>query len=163
MSYLVTAAQLKEFSDWLKTDSAHYLIGRFGRGNEHELITDHDGPLRFYDPYWEQTGAISPLRLIPGDFLGILTANDSSQVVVSLAAGNPVSIAAQFLGGALDGLSVQSKTVNRIQGFNGVDIWMYFVDGSHQYAMQIVKSHKKKISWLPADLTRLASDPAIAD
>jgi hypothetical protein len=111
----ITAAQLKTFIDWTETDATHYLSERFGRGPERNLITDHIGFLRYYDRHWG-------LRLIPADFLGVLAASDGSQVVVALSAGNPVSMAAQFVGGALDGLSVDSKMVIWVDGSGNPDI-----------------------------------------
>ena len=140
MSDLITAAQLKTFSDWIKSDSINYLSGRFGRAPGNDLNTDHIGFLRYYDPRLMPTGTKgSGVRFIPGDFVGVLTAGDGSQVVVSLFAVDPVSISAQFIGGALDGLSVQSEMVIFSGGFGDPDIWMYFVDGQYEYALQIVK------------------------
>jgi hypothetical protein len=65
-------------------------------------------------------------------------ASDGSQVVVALSAGNPVSMAAQFVGGALDGLSVDSKMVIWVDDSGNPDIWMSFLEDSYQYALQIV-------------------------
>jgi hypothetical protein len=72
--------------------------------------------------------------------------------IVSLASGDPVSMAAQFVGGALDGLSVQSETVVYVDGFGDPDIWVYFVDGLYQYALQIVKESflTRRVHKLPA-------------
>jgi hypothetical protein len=151
----ITAAQLKTFIDWTKSDPGHSLSGRFGRGRENDLITDHIGFLRYYGPHWAPTGLKGPgLRLIAADFLGVLAASDGSQVVVALGASDPVSMAAQFIGGALDGLSVDSKMAGRPMIFAGgegaPDIWMYFSENSYSYALQIVKEPYK-----PSKLARL--------
>jgi hypothetical protein len=79
------------------------------------------------------------LKLIPGGFHGILTAKDSSQVSVWLAAGDPVSMAAEGVGGALDRVSVQSKMVMAWIGFGTPDLWIYFLEGQYLYSLQIVK------------------------
>jgi hypothetical protein len=141
---MLTAAQLQTFIDWIKTGPAYSLSGRFGRGPENDLITDHIGFLRYYGPHWAPTGLKGPgLRLIPADFLGVLAASDGSQVVVALGATDPVSMGVQFIGGAHDGLSVDSKMTGRPMIFAGgegaPDIWMYFTEGSHSYVLQIVK------------------------
>jgi hypothetical protein len=149
---LIMPAQLKTFSDWIKADSINYLSGRFGRAPGNDLNTDHIGFLRYYPPQLAPTGIEGlGVRLIPGDFLGVLTASDGSQAIVSLAAGDPVSMAAQFIGGAIDGLSVQSEMVIYVDGIGEPDIWMYFADSGYEYALQIVKlSHlTRRIHKLP--------------
>lgn len=103
----LTADQLKTFSDWLKADPAQYLSGRFGRAPVPDFITDHTGVFRYYGPHWGLR------RLIAADFLGVLAADDGSgsQVIVALSASDPIGMAAQFIGGEFDGLSVDAKAV----------------------------------------------------
>jgi hypothetical protein len=132
----LTADELKTFIDWLTADPAHYLTGRFGRAPAPDFITDHSGVLRYYGPHWGFRGLIS------ADFLGVFAADDGSgsQVIVALSASNPVGLAAQFVGGQFDGLSVDAKTVQFDGGIVGnPDILIYFVEGSHEYNLQIIK------------------------
>jgi hypothetical protein len=145
----LTADELKTFIDWLTANPAHYLLGRFGRAPVPDFITDYSGVLRYYGPHWGFRGLIS------ADFLGIFAADDGSgsHVIVALSASDPVGMAVQFVGGQFDGLSADAKTVQ----FDGdtigyPDMIIYFIQGSHEYNLQIVKQSlvDPRIHKLPA-------------
>jgi hypothetical protein len=154
MSALMTWGQLKEFADWTKIDAQHTLSGRLGRNQPHVEDPDFEGQLRYYDPQWRITGAPtrSGIRLVPGDFVGVLRSgtDPGSLAVLSLEIGDPfslaspVSMAIQYVGGALEGVTVRSTEVWMDPDYYaGIDTWMYFLDSSSgselQYTLQIVK------------------------
>jgi hypothetical protein len=143
----VTEERLRPFANWPKLDpTVNSLWGSFGRAPLHWETPDHEGIMQYYDPDIRVQG--SGLRLIPGDFVGVLSSNTEpkASVIVSLQMTNPVVMAAQFIGGTLNGISVKSDKVHwdPNPGFYDINIWVFFVDflhGSpHQYTLQMVKN-----------------------
>jgi hypothetical protein len=135
----LTAAEMNPFIDWLTENPAHYLIGRFGQAPAPVFSTDYTGIFRYYGPNWGVRG------LIAADFLGVFVADDGSgsHVIVTLSATDPIGMAAQYVGGALDGLSVDAKTVCFDGGGplpNAVEdgIIIFFLEGSYEYNLQII-------------------------
>jgi len=157
---LVTAADLKEFSDWLTGKGPTYAfqldsyVYRYKDGFFDPDGLNNRGFIYYSKP--SQTSDPSSIKIIPGDFAGVLQAVNPPHnlpgpfpfppsVVVSLVVGSPVTLDLAFFGGPLHGTNPHSDEVERDgQSISGFNILLKIEYEQHTYWLEMWKTGFKK-------------------